>query len=135
MMSRPHSICLRTTVAMASRTAALSSARRAPGFCCSASSSSTTFAVRGRLPVWVVRIRSVLRVISLKPAHDLGDVLDLRRRSEAVADQLAPLLEVGGLAEVLGVVFQRFPLHEQPVARRVLVRALQRHELAAFGAL
>ena len=43
-----------------------SSARRAPGFRCSASSSSTTLAVRGRLPVWVVRMRSLLRFISLK---------------------------------------------------------------------
>ena len=41
----------------ASRTAAFSSAWRAPGFLSSASSSSTTFAVRGRLPVWVVRMR------------------------------------------------------------------------------
>ena len=39
------------------------------------------------------------------------------------------------LAEILGVVLQRFPLYEQPVALRHLVRALECHELAAFGAL
>src|SRR6202051_4946143 len=62
-MSMPHSICFSTTCAIASRTAAVSSGLRAPGFFCSASNSSTTILVRGRLPVWEVRIRSVLRFI------------------------------------------------------------------------
>ena len=62
------------------------------GFVSSASSSSTTFGVRGRLPVWVVRMRFDS---SLEPAHYFGDVLDVRRRGEAMADQLAPLLEIG----------------------------------------
>ncbi len=33
-----------------------------------------------------------------------------------MADQLAPFLEVGGFAEIPGVVLQRLPLHEQAVA-------------------
>jgi len=60
-MSMPHSTCLRTTPATASATATANSARGVPGLSCSASSSSTTLAVRGRLPVWVVRMRSILR--------------------------------------------------------------------------
>ena len=39
------------------------------------------------------------------------------------------------LAEVHGVVLQRVPVDEQPVALRLFVRALQRHALAAFGRL
>src|SRR5215475_3979480 len=53
-----------------------------------------------------------------EPLHDLCHVLDLRRLCEAVADQLAPLGEVGGAAEVHRVVLDRVPLHEQPIARR-----------------
>src|SRR5689334_17395726 len=71
----------------------------------------------------------------LKTAHDLDHVLDVRRRGETVADQLAPFLEIGGFTEILGVVLQRFPLHEEPIALRHFVRALQGHELAAFGTL
>ena len=52
-----------------------------------------------------------------------------------MADQLAPFLEIGRAAEVDGVVLQRLPLQEQPVALRVLVRALQARALAALGAL
>src|SRR5215831_7733768 len=62
----PLSICFCTTCAIASPTAVLSSALRAPRFCCSASKSSITLAVRGRLPVCVVRIRSVLRFMWLR---------------------------------------------------------------------
>ena len=96
-------------------------------------------AVRGRLPVWVVRMREVERFMkdsllardlvrkpvptfrdhALKSPHDLGDVLDIRRRREAVADQLAPFLEIGRAAEIDGVVLQRLPLQEQSVARRL----------------
>src|SRR6478752_90981 len=129
-MSRPHSACLLTTSATASFTAACNSARRAPGLFSSASSNSTTFCVRGRLPVCVVRIRPIL-----KPAHHLDDMLDIRRCREAMADELAPFVEIRRFTEILGVIFQRFPLHEQPVALWHLVRALQGHELAAFGAL
>src|SRR3954463_5351036 len=46
-------------------------------------------------------------------------------------DELAPFLEVGRAAEVDGVVLERLPAHEQPVARRLLHRALQLHPLAA----
>src|SRR4029077_684447 len=54
---------------------------------------------------------------------------------KAVADELAPLLKICGFAEIFGVVLQRFPLHEQPVALRHFMRTLQGHELAALGAL
>src|SRR4029077_1889786 len=107
-------------------TAACNSALRVPDFCSSASRSSTTLAVRGRLPVWVVRMRSVLRFI-LESAHHLGDMLDVRRRRKAVADELAPLLKICGFAEIFGVVLQRFPLHEQPVALRHFMRTLKGH--------
>src|SRR5262245_58326393 len=131
MISSPHSTCLLTTSATASRTASCNSFRREPGCFSSASSKSTTSGVRGRLPVCVVRIRSVMK---LKAAHDLGHVLDIRRRCEAVADQFSPFMEIRGFPEILGVVFECFPLDEKPVALRHLVRSLQGHEFAAFGA-
>src|SRR5215212_4322999 len=46
-------------------------------------------------------------------------------------DELAPFLEVGRAAEVDGVVLERLPAHEQPIAGRLLERALQLHPLAA----
>src|SRR5262249_60242067 len=57
----PAATCLATTSATARRTAALSSAALAPGLFCSCSMSSTTCGGRGRLPVCVVRMRSMLR--------------------------------------------------------------------------
>src|SRR4029077_11031577 len=129
-MSRPHSSCLATTCSTASRTACLNSALRAPGCLSSASRSSTTFGVRGRLPVWVVRMR-----FTSEPAHHLDDVLDIRWRREAVADQFSPFVKIGCLAKILGVIFKSFPLHEQPVALRHFMRLLQRHEFTAFSAL
>ena len=62
------------------------------------------------------------RTGDVKPLHHLTDVLDLRRRGEAVGDVLAPLLEVGRAAKVDGVVFHRRPFDEQPVAVRLLDR-------------
>src|SRR5208282_870264 len=62
------------------------------------------------------------------------DVLDLGRRGEAISDELAPGLEVLGLAEVPGVVLERLPFDEEAVAARLLVRALQLHALAAASA-
>src|SRR5947209_7693448 len=70
-----------------------------------------------------------------EPLDDLRHVVDLRRLREAVADQLAPLGEIGRATEVDRVVLDRVPLHEQPVARRHLDRALQRHAGTALGAL
>jgi len=61
----------------------------------------------------------------LEGVEDFLDMLDIGRRSEAVADQLAPFLEVGGVAKILGVVFSVSQFHEQPVALRLLVRFLQ----------
>src|SRR5215813_2575208 len=66
---------------------------------------------------------------------DLRHMLDLGRRGEAVAHQLAPFAEVGGAAEVDGVILDRLPLHEQAIAARLLGRALELHALAALGAL
>src|SRR5262252_5986645 len=60
---------------------------------------------------------------------DLRHMLDLGRRGEAVAHQLAPFAEVGG------VILDRLPLHEQAIAARLLGRALELHALAALGAL
>src|SRR5690242_15466995 len=62
-------------------------------------------------------------------------MLDIWRRREAMTDELAPLVEIRRLAEILGVIFHRFPLHKEPVTLWHFVRALQGHELAAFGAL
>src|SRR5262245_11501097 len=135
MMSSPHSTCLRTTPATASRTAACNSVRCLPGSFSSASSCSTTFAVRGRLPVWVLRMRCDIIWLRSKTAHDLGDMLDVGRGGEAMADQLAPLLEVRGFAKILCMVFQHLPLHEEPVALRHFMRPLQGHGPATFGAL
>src|SRR6185312_6043152 len=71
---------------------------------------------------------------ALEPLHHLGNVLDVGRRGEALADQLAPFLEVGRLTEVDSVVLERLPLHEQPIALRLFSRARERYAVAAFGA-
>src|SRR5829696_2713193 len=67
--------------------------------------------------------------------HGERRVLDLGRALEAMADELAPFLEVGRAAEVDGVVLERVPAHEQPVSGRLLERALQLHTLAALRSL
>src|SRR5579863_5389178 len=72
---------------------------------------------------------------SLEPLYNLSHVLDLRGRGEAMADQLAPFLEVGGTAEIDGVVFNRFPGDEQAIATWMFDRAPQFHAAAALGAL
>src|SRR5690348_11710867 len=54
----------------------------------------------------------------------LRHVLDLRWLREAVADQLAPFGEIRRAAEIDRVVLDRVPLHEQPIARWILHRAL-----------
>ena len=75
------------------------------------------------------------RGAGLKPAQHLRDVLDFRRRGEAMGDQLAPFLKVRRATEIVGVVLDRFPGDEQPVARRLFQRAPQLHGAAALGAL
>src|SRR3954451_24784804 len=51
-----------------------------------------------------------------------------------MADKAAPFLEVGRFTEIDGMVLQRPPAHEQAIAARLLVRALQFHALAALRA-
>src|SRR5690242_11077807 len=65
--------------------------------------------------------------------HHLARVLHLGRLGEAMADELAPLGEVGRAAEIHGVVLERLPLHEQTIATWALDRALQAHALAALA--
>ena len=62
-------------------------------------------------------------------------MLHLGRRSKTVGDVLAPFLEVGRAAEIDGMIFDRLPFDEQPVAARLLDRALQFQAVAALGAL
>ena len=52
-----------------------------------------------------------------------------------MGDQLAPFLKVRRATEIDGVVLDRFPGDEQPVARRLFHRAPQLHGAAALGAL
>src|SRR5215471_3397269 len=70
-----------------------------------------------------------------KSLHHLVDVLHLRWRGETVANVLTPFGEIRGAAKIDRVVLHRLPFHEQPVARRLLDRALQRQACAALGAL
>src|SRR4051812_16005394 len=70
-----------------------------------------------------------------KPLYRLAHVLDMRRLRETMADQLAPFGEIGRAAEIVGVVLDRPPLHEQAVAVRQLDRALELHAGAALCAL
>ena len=70
-----------------------------------------------------------------KPTQYLRHVLDFRRRGEAMRDQLAPFLKVRRATEIVGVVPDRFPGDEQPVARWLFQRAPQLHGAAALGAL
>src|SRR5580658_3960988 len=62
-------------------------------------------------------------------------VLDHGRPGEAMADQLAPFLEVVRAAEIHGVVLDRLPLHDQPIAARLLDRAVELEAVAALGTL
>ena len=55
-----------------------------------------------------------------KSLHHLVDVLYLRWRGETVANQLTPFGEIRGAAKIDGVVLQRLPLYEQPVAPGLL---------------
>src|SRR3974377_2146329 len=75
-------------------------------------------------------LSSVICRPSSESLHGLLDVLHFRRRREAVADEAAPCGKIRGAAKIDGVVLQRFPLHEQPVARGLLDRSLKRHPRA-----
>src|SRR3979411_510958 len=52
-------------------------------------------------------------------------VFDLRGRSEILPDQSAPLRKILRAAEIDGVVFKGFPLHQETVALRLFDRAMQ----------
>src|SRR5690242_16189947 len=62
-------------------------------------------------------------------------MLDFGWAREAMADELAPFLKIRRAAEIDIVVVNRVPFDEQPVAARLLDRALQLHAFAALGAL
>src|SRR4051794_9043727 len=70
-----------------------------------------------------------------KALERLDIMLNLGRSREAMADELAPFLEIGRLAEIDRVVFQGLPSHEQAVAARLLLRALQLPAPASLRAL
>src|SRR5215470_18768859 len=69
-----------------------------------------------------------------KSLHHLPHMLDLRRRREAMAHQLAPFGEIRRAAKIDGVVLHRLPLDKQPIAGRLLDRALQSEAAVALGA-
>src|SRR5262245_21850864 len=52
--------------------------------------------------------------------YHLPHMFHLRRLGEAMADELAPFLEIGGAAEVHRVVLHRLPFDEQAVTVRLL---------------
>src|SRR4051812_44044556 len=81
------------------------------------------------------RMARALAADAPEAVHGEPRVLDLRRALEAVTDELAPLLEIRRAAEIDGVVLERLPAHEEPVAGRPLERALQLHALAALRPL
>ena len=56
-----------------------------------------------------------------------------RARSQILADQPAPGLKVFRTAEIDGVVLQRFPFDEQPVAGRLFDRFVELHTLTALA--
>src|SRR5262249_17210662 len=62
-------------------------------------------------------------------------MLHIRRRREAVGDQLAPFLEVRRAAKIVRMVLDRVPADEQTIAAWPFDRAAQLHAAAAFGAL
>src|SRR5258708_1291286 len=88
-----------------------------------------------RLGLFRLRLALTQKKFCLEPFHRLPCVLDLRRRGEAMSDQLAPGLEILRAAEIDGVVLQRRPLDEEAIAAGLLDRALQLHPLAALGPL
>src|SRR5438067_9612385 len=70
-----------------------------------------------------------------EPRHRRVRMLHLGRAHEAMADQLAPSLEIVGAAEIDGVILDAAPFHEQTVALRFLDRSVQLHAGAAACAL
>src|ERR1700736_2839127 len=115
-MSMPASTCFPTTAATAERIRDLSAAASTGTPSSLANIACTRSSARGRLPVWVVRKRSVLRFIAqsvalLETRHDLLAQQLQRSRHRLVRNQgaeielrpdavqsplLVPLLEAGG---------------------------------------
>src|SRR5262245_54654277 len=141
MTSRPHSACFFTTSATASATARASSAALPPGTFCSASNSSTTAGGRGRLPVWVVRILSVLRFIARgrvqRPAERAPRYL-ARGRGSLHLDQ-ADLVDqaVGGDRIAVGgdvhVAHEVAAARDRPALEFLRLR-IEAHDGVGFGA-
>src|SRR5262249_44145417 len=61
-------------------------------------------------------------------------MLDVRRRREAMRDQLAPFLEVRRAAKIHRMILNGVPADEQAIARRLFDGTAQRHAAAALGA-
>src|SRR5262249_7153766 len=64
----------------------------------------------------------------------LVDMLDVRRRREAMRDQLAPFLEVRRAAKIHRMILNGVPADEQAIARRLFDGTAQLHAAAALGA-
>src|SRR5215472_19383927 len=61
-------------------------------------------------------------------------MLDVRRRREAVRDQLAPFLEVRRAAKIHRMIVNGVPADEQAIARRLFDGTARLHAAAALGA-
>src|SRR5262249_68181 len=83
----------------------------------------------------VQQIRANFSSGTSKSLHPLPDMLDFRRRGEAMADETAPVLELGRVSEPDGVILDRLPGDEQPIAARPFDGAPQFHPAAALRAL
>src|SRR6266702_7063333 len=82
------------------------------------------------------RVCAEIMLLKIEPSgrqHGLG-VLDLGGRGKILADEAAPFGKILRAAEIDGVVFQRLPLHHQPVALRLLDRLVQLKAVKALGA-
>src|SRR5438132_4093724 len=95
-MSMPASICFSTIAATAERMRAFSAARSTGTPSSLANIARTRSCGRGRLPVWVVRKRSVLRFIAqsvalLETRHDLLAQQPQRSRHRFGRDQRAEI--------------------------------------------
>src|SRR5215469_16602924 len=61
-------------------------------------------------------------------------MLNVRRRREAMRDQLAPFLEIRRAAKIHRMILNDVPADEQAIARRLFDGTAQLHAAAALGA-